>query len=173
MIIGHIGLIQKSKKQDFVLDVINELSRNDIDVIGLFPGEIRDLDFFEFLKKRVESLKLSDNVLFLGRRNDIPDLLKVMDILLIPSFEGFPLVGLEAAASGVPVVACDAAGAKEFILESKCGITFKEDNVESAVAAILEVLQNVGKYKENGKEFANRMTMDVYRNKILKMMLEI
>lgn len=173
MIIGHIGLIQKSKKQDFVLEIISELLQRGVDVIGLFPGEVRELDFFEFLKERVNELEISDNVLFLGRRNDIPDLLKVIDVLLIPSQEGFPLVGLEAAAAGVPVVACDTAGAKEFILESKCGILFKEDNVEAAVSAISEVLQNIGKYKENSKEFANKMTMDAYQNKILKMILEI
>lgn len=168
MIIGHIGLIQESKKQDFVLEIISELLLRGIDVIGLFPGEIRDLDFFEFLKKRVESLKLSDNVLFLGRRNDIPDLLKIIDILIIPSFEGFPLVGLEAISAKVPVVACDVAGAKEFIEVTHGGMTYAEDDVEDAIRAIKEIINDKEKVTESGYQFALKSSYKCYKESIEK-----
>mgnify|MGYP000058240189 CR=1 FL=1 len=47
------------------------------------------------LNQKVEQYDLREHVIFLGRRNDIPDLLKMIDILIIPSaFEGFPLAGL-------------------------------------------------------------------------------
>lgn len=173
MIIGHIGLIQKTKKQDFVLNVISELYKKGIDVIGIFPGEVREQDYMDFLKENTKKLGLEKRVLFLGRRNDIPELLKVIDILIIPSFEGFPLVGLEAAASGVPVVACDVAGAREFILESKCGVMFKEDSVESATLAILEALQSKDMYIENGKAFVSSMSMKSYQDRLLRMILEV
>ena len=79
------------------------------------------------LNQKVEQYDLREHVIFLGRRNDIPDLLKMIDILIIPSaFEGFPLAGLAAAAAGVPVIACDAAGAEEFIRVSRDGVTFAE-----------------------------------------------
>ena len=46
------------------------------------------------LNEKVEQYDLREHVIFLGRRNDIPDLLKMIDILIIPSaFEGFPLAG--------------------------------------------------------------------------------
>ena len=93
MVIGHIGLIQKLKK-DFVLDVIYELDKQGHDVLGIFPGEVREQGYFEELKSKASDLRISDKVVFLGRRDDIPDLLQIIDVLIIPSFEGFPLSGL-------------------------------------------------------------------------------
>ena len=60
----------------------------------MFPGETREEDYIEYLKEKTKKLAIDDRVAFLGRRNDIPDLLKIIDILIIPSFEGFPLAGL-------------------------------------------------------------------------------
>ena len=130
LVIGHIALVQRSKKQDFVLDVIRRLRQEGLDVIGLFAGETREKDYMKELEEKITQKGLSDSVLFLGRRNDIADLLKMMDILIIPSFEGFPLAGLEAAAAGVPVAACDTAGARECIEVGGGGLIFKGDGGE-------------------------------------------
>ena len=45
LVIGHIALVQRSKKQDFVLDVIRRLRQEGLDVIGLFAGETREKDY--------------------------------------------------------------------------------------------------------------------------------
>lgn len=42
----------------------------------------------------------------------------------------------------MPVIACDAAGAKEFIQVSKDGLTFKEDDVDSAVVAVEGIMKD-------------------------------
>ena len=119
------------------------------------------------LNQKVEQYDLGEHVTFLGRRNDIPDLLKMIDMLIIPSaFEGFPLAGLEAAAAGVPVIACDVAGAVEFIRVSGDGIAFAEDDVDSAVDAVKKILENREKYKKAGIEFASQMSNCEYSAKI-------
>lgn len=52
------------------------------------------------LNQKVEQYDLREYVIFLGRRNDIPDLLKMIDILIIPSaFEGFS-IGWFGSSSG-------------------------------------------------------------------------
>ena len=57
------------------------------------------------VKKYVEEKKLSENVRFLGNRNDMPDLYMAMDVFIFPSlFEGLGIVGVEAQASGTPVI---------------------------------------------------------------------
>ncbi len=105
--------------------------------------------------------------MFLGRRSDIPDLLKIIDMLIIPSaFEGFPLAGLEAAAAGVPVIACDAAGAEEFIRVSGDGVTFIEDDVVSAAEAVGKILEGKEMYKKAGIKFANQMSNQEYSARI-------
>lgn len=158
--------MQRSKKQDFVLDVIEQLEKEGFDVIGLFAGEVRDKEFMNELEEKVNTKGLSKCVQFLDRRNDIPDLLKIIDVLMIPSFEGFPLAGLEAAAAGVPVAACNAAGAEEFIRVSGNGVVFAEDDVTSAVDAVKKILAKPEKYGGAGMEFAEEMAFPRYRERI-------
>lgn len=166
LVIGHIALVQRSKKQDFVLDVIRRLRQEGLDVIGLFAGEAREKDYMKELEEKITQKGLSDSVLFLGRRNDIADLLKMMDILIIPSFEGFPLAGLEAAAAGVPVAACDTAGAREFIEVGGGGLIFKGDDVADAVSRIKEIMLRKKAMAEKGKKFAEKSAINHYEERI-------
>ena len=174
IVIGHIALIQRSKKQAFVLEVIKALRDKGHDAVGIFAGECRELEYLTELRQKIKEIGLSNQVAFLGRRNDIPDLFKLIDVLMIPSaFEGFPLAGLEAAAAGVPVAACNVAGAKEFIQASGDGMTFEEDDVGSAINAIKSILQTKECYQRSGIAFADDMTNQKYAAKIETIFREI
>ena len=70
---------------------------------GFEGGEV-----FEAIKSKVESLGLTTNVLLLGVRNDINELLQAFDVLLFPSlFEGIPVSIIEAQAAGLPCILSD------------------------------------------------------------------
>ena len=59
----------------------------------------------EEIRKKVIALSLDDKVQFLNLREDIPSLMNMFDVFLRPSFfEGLPVVGVEAQATGLPVV---------------------------------------------------------------------
>ena len=165
-VIGHVALVQRSKRQDFVLNVIAELKKRGINSVGIFAGEAREPDFLEELKQHAKDLNISDDVIFLGRRSDIPDLLKMADVLMIPSSEGFPLAGLEAAAAGVPVAACNVAGAEEFIRVSGDGACFTENNVDEAVKAIETIMARKAEMAENARTFAAKMSNAEYASRI-------
>lgn len=171
LVIGHVALIQKSKKQGFTIDLIRRLREKGYDAVGIFAGECREPAYKAELEHRVEKCGLSGQVIFLGRRNDIPDLLKLLDVLVIPSFEGFPLAGLEAAAARVPVAACSAAGAEEFVRVSGDGICFAEDDVDEAVKAIEIILSHRDEMVKSGEAFAQKMSNAEYAANI-KMMFE-
>lgn len=163
VVVGHVALIQRSKKQWFTLELLKALREKGYDAVGVFAGECRDSEYMDELNQSVEQYGLKGQVVFLGRRSDIPDLLKIIDMLIIPSaFEGFPLAGLEAAAVGVPVIACDAAGAEEFIRVSGDGVTFIEDDVVSAAEAVGKILEGKEMYKKAGIKFANQMSNQEY-----------
>lgn len=163
VVVGHVALIQRSKKQWFTLELLKALREKGYDAVGVFAGECRDSEYMAELNQSVEQYGLKGQVVFLGRRSDIPDLLKIIDMLIIPSaFEGFPLAGLEAAAAGVPVIACDAAGAEEFIRVSGDGVTFIEDDVVSAAEAVGKILEGKEMYKKAGIRFANQMSNQEY-----------
>lgn len=163
LVLGHVALVQRSKKQDFVLRVIKALREKGVDAVGVFAGECREPDYMEELQNLVDECGLSGQVAFLGRRNDVPDLLKAIDVLMIPSaFEGFPLAGLEAAAAGVPVAACNVAGAEEFIRVSGDGLCFAEDDVDTAVVVIEEIAKNRCSYQTSGSLFSRSCSSETY-----------
>jgi glycosyltransferase involved in cell wall biosynthesis len=68
------------------------------------------------LESRAAQLGVSSRVRFLGHRRDVPALLAVADLFVLPSlYEGFPLSVLEAMAAGVPVVATAVGGTDELV----------------------------------------------------------
>ena len=78
------------------------------------------------LKPQMESharhAGLTRSVRFLGRRDDIPDLMKAADAYVMSSaWEGLPIVLLEAAASRLPIVATDVGGNSQIVLKGKTG----------------------------------------------------
>lgn len=104
-VIGHIGRLSVEKNQLFLIEVFEQIYRRDKNYILLIVGEgplnkeLRDL-----VRKR----RLTDSVIFTGRRDDVPALLSAMDIFLLPSFfEGMPVCALEAQASGLPCILSD------------------------------------------------------------------
>ncbi len=71
------------------------------------------------LEEEAHELRLTGNTIFAGHRDDIPAVLAVVDIVVIPSLtEGSSLVALEALAMGVSVVAADVGGLQEILADA-------------------------------------------------------
>jgi glycosyltransferase involved in cell wall biosynthesis len=97
----------------------------------------------ESLEAQARQLGVSDRVVFLGYRQDIPDLLASCDLFVLPSlFEGLPLSILEAMAAGKPVVASAIGGTDEAILHGETGLLVPPADPAALAAAIQTVLSN-------------------------------
>lgn len=82
------------------------------------------------------------NVSFLGKRQDVPSLMKASDVFVLSShWEGFGLVVVEAAAAGLPVVASDVPGLREIVL-SIGGQVFEPQNAEQLAKQIRQAGQS-------------------------------
>jgi len=77
-------------------------------------------------------------VRYLGRSDDIPGVLKDLDVLLLPSTrqEGMPGVIIEAGLAGVPVVATDAPGVRDVVVPGQTGLIVGVDDLDAAIAAL-------------------------------------
>jgi glycosyltransferase involved in cell wall biosynthesis len=74
------------------------------------------------MRQLAESLGLGESVHFLGQRQDVPDLLRAMDIFVLPSYsEGVSLALLEAMAAGLPVIATAVGGLPEVVTDGETG----------------------------------------------------
>lgn len=104
-VVGHIGRFSIQKNHEFIIDVfrkILEKKKNSV-LLLIGTGELQDN-----IKLKVKELGIEKNVLFLNLRKDINELLNSMDVFLLPSFfEGLPVVGIEAEATGLPVYTSD------------------------------------------------------------------
>ncbi|UZO80239.1 glycosyltransferase [Aquimarina sp. ERC-38] len=95
----------------------------------------------ENCKKLVKELEISDRVVFLGVRKDIPELLKTVDIVVLSShFEGLSLSSVEGLASGNPFLASDVPGLTEVVEEA--GILFPDQDHKTLYEAIIKLSTN-------------------------------
>lgn len=103
--IGHVGRFTYQKNHEFLINIFKEVHQKVKDSVLLLIGEGPDEGL---IKQKVKELQLNDNVIFLGRRNDVPKLFQAMDCFVLPSrFEGLPIVGIEAQAAGLPCLFSD------------------------------------------------------------------
>lgn len=98
LVIGHIGRFVAQKNHTFLIDIFNELHKTEKNSILLLIGQGPLMDE---IKQKVKTLGISDSVKFLGQRDDVNELYQVFDVFLLPSlYEGLPVVGVEAQATG-------------------------------------------------------------------------
>lgn len=105
-VIGNIGRFAYQKNHDFLIDIFNEVYRIDKDAVLLLigDGELRDS-----IKEKIDRLGLSKNVMFLGIRQDVYNIIQAMDVFLFPTrYEGLGIVVIEAQANGLSTIASEA-----------------------------------------------------------------
>jgi len=125
-----------------------------------------DTESFEYLKKLIKDLELSEEIMFLGSRDDIPDLLAQSDLFVLPSrFEGMPISLLEAMAAKLPVIASNISGSSDLIKHENNGLMFESENYLDLAEKILFLYNN----KEDMKRLAQNAYKYVQRFDILVM----
>lgn len=106
VVLGHVGRFNDQKNHKKLLEVFTELRERSTAYELVLVG---DGGLFEQTKETAQALGVFDHVHFLGRRDDVPQLLNAMDCMVFPSlYEGFPNVVLEWQLNGLPVVMSDA-----------------------------------------------------------------
>jgi len=103
------------------------------------------------------SAMLRDRVCFTGPREDVADLLKAMDIFVLPSLmEGMSNTILEAMATGLPVIATNVGGNPEILTDSVCGYLFQPGDVAELRNKLATLLLNREHRKGFGQEARRR-----------------
>ena len=101
IVYGHVGRFAPEKNHRFLIDVFYEICKIQDSAKLLLVGEG---DIKEDIVSMVKEKGLVDKVAFLGRRDDVKDILNAMDAFLMPSmWEGLPIAAIEAQANGLRV----------------------------------------------------------------------
>ncbi len=152
-VIGKIGRFFPLKGHKYLIRAAPEVVKVSPNVKFLLVG---DGILKEKLELEIEQLGLRDKFIFTGlvKREDIPLLISVMDILVHTSLrEGLARVLPQAIACGKPVVSFDVDGAGEVVIPGKTGFIVPPENVSALSQAILNALSDVGKLEQSGRKF--------------------
>lgn len=102
LVVGHVGRFMEQKNHAFLIQIFNEVLRQEPRAHLLLVGEG---PLKPAVENQVGELGLSHRVHFLGSRPDVPRLMRIMDVFVLPSLhEGLPLVGMEVQAADLPLV---------------------------------------------------------------------
>ena len=164
--IGIIGQLAEWKGQDIFLDAAIYLAKMDYVnlryyIIGdeLFKEENK---YKDSLFKKVKVNQIGDYVIFTGRRNDIPNIMAFLDIIVVCSRypDPLPTVVLESMAMGKVVIGTNIGGIPEMILNNETGILVPPNDPVSLAKAILGLINQPDKIKEMGIKARERIKSD-------------
>lgn len=146
-----VARLDKNKNQGFLIKCMRKLVNEDKNIHLLLVG--RD-ELNGKYQKMVQRMNLENNVHFLGNRNDVPQLLKISDVVVSASKrEGLPVNVLEAFASGVQVVALECRGMRDLIKDDGNG--FIVNNEYEFVQKIEKIYNDSKLTKKIGKNIIN------------------
>ena len=161
-LICMVGRFSEAKDQPTLIRAVSKLSR-DIHLILVGEGPLISDN-----KKLAEELGISDRVHFLGFRQDIPRILKTVDIVVLSShWEGLSLASIEGLASGKPFIASKVPGLEE-IVEGH-GVLFEKGNYNQLCEIITSLLNDSKIYNETAKSCVQQSEKYELKNTVISL----
>ena len=139
-LIGMVTVLRYAKGIQVLVEAVHLLkTRDNIRVHCVIAGEGPALDY---IKSEISRLAVEDQFTLLGHREDVPEIMRTLDIVAIPSFhEAIPQSGLQALALGIPVVASNVGGIPSIIRHGETGRLVPPQEPAALAAAIRETLE--------------------------------
>ena len=143
-ILTCVARLDKNKNQLFLINVMEKLKQHDnIHLLLVGPDELNG-----YYQNIVKGKKLNNTIHFLGKRDDIPQLLAISNIVVSASLrEGLPVNVMEAFSAGIPVISLNCRGMSDLVENNKNGfiIDIEKNNdimLENYSSSILNVIKN-------------------------------
>lgn len=160
-ILIHASNFRKIKRVDDVIKIFANIHQQ-IPSKLLLVGDGPERRSMEDLARK---LLVHDDVRFLGKQEQIEEILLVSDLFLLPSeYESFGLAAMEAMAANVPVISSDTGGLSEININGETGYTAAVGDVETMSACAINLLSNdklLQQFRKNAK--AQAMKFDLHK----------
>ena len=139
-LVGVFSRLVAWKGQHVLLKALAGLPEVNCIVVG--DALFGEADYAASLSRLVVDLHLQQRVFFLGHRNDVPRLMKAVDVMVHPSIdpEPFGRTLVEAMLAGVPVIASDAGAAPDILDGGRAGTLVPPNDPQALAEAIASVL---------------------------------
>lgn len=158
-IVIHVARWGEMKRQHLTYEAVRNLRADVGDVHVLFAGRTDDGDLMAGAQRRAEE-EGATWAHFLGVRDDVPSLLAIADLAVLPSSaEALPMSIIEAMAAGVPQVASDVGDIPALLHDTGAGLVFGVDDpaaFEQACRAVLTDEALAARLGEAGRQASRR-----------------
>lgn len=168
-IIGMVGRLARGKGYDIFLKAAKKISDSVDKTKFLIIGRGKEM---ENLKRLSRKLGMEGRVIFLGERHDVPDLVQLFDVAVLSSkkrsTESCSLALLEYMAASRPIVATDAGGSPEVVIDGRSGLIVSADDPEALGAAVIGLLKNRSRAEALGNAARKRAENEFSTNAMVK-----
>ena len=177
-VVGFIGRLVREKGIEDLLEAMGQVAKEIPEVKLLVVGDTlesdRDRQATERLYQLIQRNNLEDRIKFTGFREDIPELLSIMDLFVLPSYrEGMPRTILEAMATGKPVVATNIRGCREEVVDGVTGLLVPVKDPEALAQAIVKVLSDGKLAQQMGQAGRKRVEKEFDERLVLERQLKV
>jgi glycosyltransferase involved in cell wall biosynthesis len=169
VVVGMVGRLVAEKGVLELIDAARDLDeRYAVVVIG--PD---DPDKPDALDRAVVAQAEEEGVRFLGMRDDVDRLYGAMDLFVLPSWrEGFPRAAMEAAASGLPIVASDVRGCRQVVDDGTTGLLVPVRDVPALARAIRSLGDDSERRARMGQAAAARARAEFDERRVVATVLD-
>ena len=165
-LIGTVGRFVEPKGYTYLLDALAKIRTQISDTKALLVG---DGALRRSMEEKARELGLSDTVVFTGTRRDVPGILALLDVFVLPSlWEGLPIALLEAMAAGLPIVATAVGGTPEVVVDGVTGLLVPPRNPDALAKAVLTLLHDPGLRQKMGQAGKERVREHFSVEKMVK-----
>jgi glycosyltransferase involved in cell wall biosynthesis len=149
IVIGMMGRLEPVKGPEFLIEaakaVIERIPKIKFLIVG--EGSLR-----ERLEERCYQLRIHDRVIFTSWREDIPEILSILDVVVLPSLnEAVGRILIEAGALGKPVVATYVGGIPEIVKDKETGILVSPKSVTDLAQALIALARDENRRNQMGQ----------------------
>jgi len=169
-LIGVVGRLVRTKGLEFFFEAAADVAARFPSVRFLIVGEsCMDPSYRLELEQRARNLNLTGRIIFTGQRSDVPQIMREIDISVLPSLtESFSNTLLESMANGLPVVATNVGGNPEIVSDGVNGILVAPRDPAALSRSMVELIQQPELARRLGKAAREKVVRNYSLNHLLR-----
>ncbi|MDU2121203.1 MAG: glycosyltransferase family 4 protein [Clostridium celatum] len=169
-LVGNIGRLSEQKGMIYFIDACYKINKIEPKIKFFIIG---DGELKENLINKVKSIGMEENIIFLGYRDDISNIISNIDLIVLSSlWEGLPLTPIEAFMNKKTIVATDVDGTAEVVKHNFNGILVNKKNSEEIKDAVIELFNDNNKriqFEKNAfNTYISKFSIQKFREEYIK-----
>ena len=156
--VANIGRLSEQKGMEYFIKSIPDVIKKHKNITFIIVG---DGELKEDLQKMAHELGIEKNIVFLGYRNDILNVIDQIDLVVLSSlWEGLPLTPIETFMQKKTIIATDVDGTPEIVKNYYNGILVKKQNSDQISESIIKLYED--------SELRKKMEINAYKTYLEK-----